>query len=215
MDFYSDKAGVFFVNAKKRENWTEEEMRAGKCLDKTQFGKIAEKLGINLIGANAPQAKGRIERLWETLQDRPPSFFTLEGIHDVEAANKTLPEFIAEYNGEFAVQPASNENYFVPLSKKDDLEKLPAVKFERATDSCGCFSFQNYTFSLETSDRIVAKKKIVFTFSEKIGFMAEYDKRYYPVKLLGYLSKRASHIPDVTRFLLEKFYSADAKQKQP
>jgi hypothetical protein len=71
MAIYTDKAGIFFANTKKQENWTIEEQLAGRTLDKTQFGRIAETLGIDLIPAHTP--KGRIERLWGTLQDRLPA----------------------------------------------------------------------------------------------------------------------------------------------
>ena len=211
MDFYSDRAGIFRVNGKKRENWTEEEIREGRCLDKTQFGKIAERLGMNMISANTPQAKGRIERLWGTLQDRLTSFFILEGIRTIDDANAALPKFIREYNRRFAKKAEKRDSYFVPLSKKEDLDKILTVKFERTTDACGCFSFQNYTFQIDTDGRIPAKKKIVFLFSEKIGFQALWDKRYYPVTLLGYAGKRKSNLPEVTKFLLEKYYYTDVK----
>jgi hypothetical protein len=57
---------VYFVNTKKPEHWSVEERPAGKTLNKTQFGHIAETLGCDLIPSGSPQAKGRIERLWET-----------------------------------------------------------------------------------------------------------------------------------------------------
>jgi hypothetical protein len=63
---YSDKIGIYFVNTKKPENGTAREQLAGKTLDKTQFGHVADLLGCELIPAGSPQAKGRIERLWET-----------------------------------------------------------------------------------------------------------------------------------------------------
>ncbi|GHT75777.1 hypothetical protein FACS1894124_7560 [Spirochaetia bacterium] len=63
IDVYTDKAGLFFVNNKKPEHWTLDEQLAGKSLDKTRFGAIADELGINLIMAHSPQAKGRIERV--------------------------------------------------------------------------------------------------------------------------------------------------------
>ena len=63
---YADRIGVYFVNTRKPEHWTIEEQLAGNTLDKTQFGHIAETVGCALIPAGSPQAKGRIERLWET-----------------------------------------------------------------------------------------------------------------------------------------------------
>jgi transposase len=116
IDIYADKAGIFFVNTKKKANWTVEETLAGHPLTKTQFGTIADKLGIGLISAHTPQAKGRIERLWETLQGRLPIWFALNGITDMVKANAALPAFITEYNRKFAVEPETSEDAFIPLS---------------------------------------------------------------------------------------------------
>ena len=80
LDIYTDKAGLFFINNKKPENWTLDEQLAGRTLNKTQFGLIADELGINLIMAHSPQAKGRIERVWGTLQDRLVTYLKLNTI---------------------------------------------------------------------------------------------------------------------------------------
>jgi hypothetical protein len=186
---YADKAGIFFVNTKKPAHWTAEELLDGRPLTKTQFGAIVDHLGIGLISAHTPQAKGRIERLWGTLQDRLPVWFALNGITSREQANAALPAFIKEYNGKFTVLPESAENAFVPLDAADDLDTLLALRYERTTDNCGCFSFQNFTFQI-VSERPIAKKKIVFLFSERIGFKAKYEKRYYPVELQGISNSR-------------------------
>jgi transposase len=211
-ELYADKAGIFFVNNKKEENWTVEEMLAGKPLDKTQFGLIAEKhLGIAMIRAHTPQAKGRIERLWGTLQDRLPVWLKLHGITDMEKANRMIGHYIADYNRRFAVQPESAESSFVPLDDSTDLDTLLAVRHERTTDNCGCFSFQNFIFSVE-SPKPIAKKKITFLFSQKIGLMAMHDSKYYPVSALGLKeNKRITHIPDVMKILINKNYYADGR----
>jgi hypothetical protein len=62
------------------------------------------------------------------------------------------------------------------------------------------------------SERPIAKKKIVFLFSERIGFKAYYEKRYYPVELWGISnSRKTGHLPEVTKLLLQKYYCADGK----
>jgi transposase len=211
LDIYADKAGIFFVNTKKPDHWTAEELLAGRPLVKTQFGSIVDRLGIGLIPAHTPQAKGRIERLWGTLQDRLPVWFALNGITSREQANAALPAFIREYNGKFAVLPEAADTAFVPLDTADNLDTLLAVRHERTTDNCGCFSFQNFTFQI-VSDKPIAKKKIVFLFSERTGFKAYYEKRYYPVELLGISnSRKTGHLPEVTKLLLQKYYFADGK----
>ena len=212
LEIYIDKAGIFFVNNKKEENWTVQEMLAGRPLDKTQFGSIVdEQLGINMISAHTPQAKGRIERLWGTLQDRLPVWFKLNGITNMEQANKSIKKIIKWHNVHFSVKPALAESAFVSVDKSCDLDKLLAVRYERTTDNCGCFSFNNFTFQIDSKKPLV-KKKIVFLFSQRIGFKALCGKEYYPVSFLGLRDKnRIVHMPDVTKILMQKFYYADGK----
>jgi hypothetical protein len=211
LELYADKAGIFFVNTKKQENWSVEEQLAGKALSKTQFGAIAEKLGVQLTSAHTPQAKGRVERLWQTLQDRLPVYFKLTGIATMEQANAALPVFIADFNHKFSVVPASTDKAFVPLSPEDDLDTFLAVQFERTTDNCGCFSFNNLVFQV-VSKIALPKKKIRFVFSERLGFKAYYDHHYYPVIFKGYANNRGgAYLPNVTKALLQKYYLTDGK----
>jgi transposase InsO family protein len=209
LEVYTDKAGLFFVNNKKPEHWTIDEQLAGKTLDKTQFGAIADELGINLIAAHSPQAKGRVERLWGTLQDRLPTYFKLNGITGREQFNAAAPQVMDWFNRRFAVEPESAETSFVPLTEKNNLDTLLAVKYERTTDACGCFSFHNLLFEV-ASEKTFCKKKIVFMFSERLGFRALYDKTYYPVKPLDFLNGSQT-LPEVTKALLFTFFLADGK----
>lgn len=99
---YGDRFGVFVRND---PYWTlEEELRGTQ--DPTHFGRILQALGIGYIAAHSPQAKGRIERFWQTLQDRLVSELRLRGISTAEAANAFLPEFLADLNPRFARAPA-------------------------------------------------------------------------------------------------------------
>jgi transposase len=209
---YADRIGIYFVNTKKPEHWSVEEQLAGKTLDKTQFGFIAEKLGCELIPAGSPQAKGRIERLWETLQSRLPVWFALNGITTMEQANTALPRFIREFNQRFHREPAcQNDTAFAPLSTAFDLDTLLAARYNRKTDTCGCFSFQNYTFQVD-SPKPPTRKNIVFLFSEKIGFKVYYDKKYYNVKFPEFLNKdKKTHMPQVTQRLIHDSFFASVK----
>jgi hypothetical protein len=95
--FYSDKHGIFRVNIKEAKSGTGE----------TQLSRALRELDIELINANTPQAKGRVERMNGTLQDRLVKELRLKGISDIESAHKFLPEFIESYNKKFAIEPAS------------------------------------------------------------------------------------------------------------
>jgi transposase len=99
---YGDRFGVFVRND---PHWTlEEELRGTQ--DPTHFGRILQELGIGYIAAHSPQAKGRIERFWQTLQDRLVSELRLRGISTAEAANAFLPAFLADLTPRFARAPA-------------------------------------------------------------------------------------------------------------
>lgn len=99
---YGDRLGVFVRND---AHWSlEEELRGMQ--DPTHFGRILQDLGIGYIAAHSPQAKGRIERFWQTLQDRLVSELRLRAIRTPEAANAFLPAFLADLNPRFARTPA-------------------------------------------------------------------------------------------------------------
>jgi hypothetical protein len=143
--------------------------------------------------------------------DRLPEWFSLNGIACAEQANAALPNFMAEYNATFAVEPESDESAFVRRDGKDGIDTLSAVRHERTIGNCGRFPFQNVTFQIVT-DRPPAKKKIPFLFSERTGFKAYYDKRYYPVELRGVPNRRkGAHLPEVTKLRLQKYCFSDGK----
>jgi hypothetical protein len=109
---YSDKHGIFRVN--------QNSIGAGESL--TQFGRAMQELDVAIICANTPQAKGRVERVNETLQDRLVKEMRLRGISDMEEGNAYLPEFIEVFNRRFAVVPRSEHDAHRPLLLTDDLE---------------------------------------------------------------------------------------------
>jgi hypothetical protein len=92
---YSDRHGIFRVNAKDAQSGD----------GKTEFGRVAARLKIAPIHALTPQAKGRVERANQTLQDRLVKEMRLQNICSIEAANRFVPVFISFWNGKFAVTP--------------------------------------------------------------------------------------------------------------
>jgi DNA-binding Lrp family transcriptional regulator len=101
--FYSDKHGIFRVNAKEAERGTGE----------TQYSRALKTLDITLIHANSPQAKGRVENKNGTLQDRLVKELRLQQINDIESANAFLPRFIKDYNKRFAKSASKNNLGFL------------------------------------------------------------------------------------------------------
>jgi transposase len=110
--FYSDKHGIFRVNQPRP---------LGTTSGLTQFGRAMQELDIQIICANTPQAKGRIERANQTLQDRLVKELRLRGISDIDCANAYLPEFREDFNRRFAVQPRSTHDAHRPLLKTENL----------------------------------------------------------------------------------------------
>ena len=115
--FYSDRFSVFRVN--RRDNLKYEPV--------TQFQRALSVLDTELICANSPQAKGRVERANQTLQDRLIKAMRLLGISDYEQANLYLPQFIRDYNRKFAVSPASSLDFHRPLDETHDLAFLFSI----------------------------------------------------------------------------------------
>jgi hypothetical protein len=113
--FYSDKHGIFHVN-------NEQTIGLGNGL--TQFGRAMQDLDIQIICASSPQAKGRVERANQTLQDRLVKELRLHGISDMAAANAYLPEFREDFNHRFAVEPRSTHDAHRLLLKTDNLDLI-------------------------------------------------------------------------------------------
>ena len=111
--FYSDKHGIFRVN---------QEQKIGLGSGLTQFGRAMQELDIQIICANTPQAKGRIERANQTLQDRLVKELRLLGISDIDSANAYLPEFRQDFNRRFAVAPRSMHDAHRPVLKIENLD---------------------------------------------------------------------------------------------
>ncbi len=112
--FYSDKHSVFRVN----------QPSVGSEHDVSQFGRAMHGLDIEIICANTPQAKGRVERAIQTLQDRLPKELRLRGISSWKTGNAYLPEFIQHFNQRFSVSPRSDHDAHRPLTARDPLDTI-------------------------------------------------------------------------------------------
>src|SRR5215217_2738898 len=138
--FYSDKFGVFRVNIPNALSGT----------GLTQFGRALKELDIELICAHSPQAKGRVERANQTLQDRLTKELRLRGLSSLEAANAYLPEFIAAYNQRFAVAARSAESAHRPLDKGDDLDRVLTLCERRTLSKNLTLSYNNVIYQIKT-----------------------------------------------------------------
>jgi len=137
---YSDRAGHFFVTPKR-----------GEKVDRsrpTQVGRALQELGVKMIAAYSPQARGRSERNFGTWQGRLPQELRLRGMGDLERANEFLrTEYIAEFNGRFAVPAAQKGTAFV-RTRRSDLDWIFSVQHERTVDNDNTVALDNRAFQL-------------------------------------------------------------------
>lgn len=122
---YGDKTVVFHRND---SHWSLEEELQG-YQNPTQLGRVLRELGIHYIAADSPQAKGRIERLWATLQDRLPNELRLQRLRSQKAAEAFLPHFLADFNRRFAV--AARDPAPVWRRPPQTLDRLLACRYWR------------------------------------------------------------------------------------
>jgi len=122
---YGDRSGILIRNDKQ---WTIAEELEGQQRP-TQFGRMLAELAIGFIPARSPQAKGRIERLWATLQDRLAAELRLHRITTAEAAMNYLPRFNAAHNRRLAIAPAECTRAFRPAPRH--LHEILACRYER------------------------------------------------------------------------------------
>jgi transposase len=97
----------------------------------SQFGRALGELGVELIPAHSPQAKGRVERLFKTVQDRLVKELRLAGIATIEAANRFVEEWLPIFNRRFAVQPAQATDLHRPRPARGDLDRILCIKTTR------------------------------------------------------------------------------------
>ena len=219
ISLYPDKYSVFFPPKKVNDHITIEEQLNGREKGITQFGRIVEDLGITMFAASSPQAKGRIERLWETLQSRLVTEFRINKITSIEQANKFLITYIVKYNSQFAIKPQSKQNMFLKLPKRYNLDELLCVRFERRIDNAGVFSINNSKFQIMDKS-LPPKTKIQVYLSKKIGMRVKSNNKVYDVQPLEVISKDIIDnnsldlhlwLPDVVVDLINEYYLKDAK----
>ncbi len=134
---YSDRYSVFRVN------------RPGCESERTQFTRALEELGIQPIHAHSPQAKGRVERAFGTLQERLTRELRLRGADSLEAANACLPEYLEDYNRRFGKLPRDAEDAHRPTGlEAAELERILCPQHERTLSKNLTFQHGNKQFGL-------------------------------------------------------------------
>lgn len=219
ISLYPDKYSVFFPPKKVDDHITIEEQLNGRQKGITQFGRIIEELGIEMFPASSPQAKGRIERLWETLQSRLVTEFRINRIKTIEQANEFLKGYINKYNSKFCVTANNSKSVFLKLPKRYNLDELLCVKFERTIDNAGVFSLNNSKFQV-LDKSLPPKTKVQIFLSQKIGMIVKSNNKICDVEPLEMISKDKIDkesldyhlwLPNVVIELINEYYLKDAK----
>jgi len=142
---YVDRHGIFKKSV--REPLTLDEELAGGPLP-TQVGRALAELGIGIVYALSPQAKGRVERLWGTLQDRLVAELRLADVHTMDVANAFLPRFLEEFNRRFGIPSAEPGSAYRCLPTALDVERICCFKYEREVGADNTVTFGSRVLQL-------------------------------------------------------------------
>ncbi len=182
---YADRHTIF--RSPKADRLSIEDELNGKKVKDTQFGRAMAELSINLIWAKTAQAKGRIERLWETLQSRLPIELSIAGITTMEEANAFLAAFIKKYNKKFAVEPRDPQAAFRKLEDGINPDHILCIKETRQVDHGSTFSYGNVYYRVIRNGKtmpIIPKAKITVLKSPQFGLKVQYSDSIYDVEAL-------------------------------
>jgi len=134
----------------------------------SEFGRALQELGVQLIHAHSPQAKGRVERLFGTLQDRLVKEMRLRGISSIAAAKEFLKEYLPIYNRRFGKKALQAENLHRPLPKGLDIQRIFCSKTDRTLKSDFTIAHERKLYQIE--DAVKTKKLMVEEYTD--GSMA-------------------------------------------
>ena len=153
--FYVDKDSIYRVN---RQATIEEQLQDSAPL--TQFTRAMRELDIEVIAANSPQAKGRVERSFDTHQDRLVKELRLAGISTVAEVNRFLHQrYLPRHNARFAVEPANPTDTHRPLLPRHDLDAILSVQTTRTIERDFTLRLQNRFFQLPAEQPVRVRPK--------------------------------------------------------
>ena len=165
--FFTDRRTVFVYKKKKAPDIGED-----TC---TQFAYACKQLGTKIEYSSVPQAKGRVERMFQTLQSRLPVELRLAGITGIEAANEFLDSYINEFNAKFALSVNGIKSVFEKQPEEEKINLILAVLTQRKVDSGHCIQFQKKHYRmLDCRSRQIHYRK-----GTKVLVIQAYDGRLY------------------------------------
>lgn len=161
---YRDRHSIFEISSRQP---TLAEQLSGRR-EPTQFGRVLEELAIASIAARSPQAKGRIERLWQTLQDRLVSEMRLLGICEIDSANAFLPGFLDRFNRQFSVPAADEDSAYRSMPEDLDPKTVFCFKESRVVDADNTISYGGRSLQLLASPERASYAKAKVEVNEQL-----------------------------------------------
>lgn len=143
---YSDRHSIFIS---QREPTVVEQLKGLE--PETEFGRAMRELGVKIIPAYSPQAKGRVERMWGVLQDRLVVELRLAGAKNIAEANTVLERFLTDFNQRFRVEPKSTTNLFRKAPPLERLRRILCIKQTRVVQKDHTISFENLVLQIPPS----------------------------------------------------------------
>ena len=206
---YMDRSAIFCVTPRNKNKLTIDEQLAGLHEHRTQFQRIMDDLNCRQILAWSPQAKGRVERMWRTLQGRLPYLFKKNRIKTMKEANIFLKNWLEnEYNqSKFIRKPAKSELFW--QENTENLDNILCARFDCRTNASGVFKFKKQNFII-LGAKYTACKHLELCISEH-GLRACLDGEYYPVKMLDFLSDGIENVNEVLDNIMYEYLYKDMK----
>jgi len=191
-----------------RHKTLEERLQYEKA-SQTHFNELCKKLNIEVILALSAEGKGRIERLWGTLQDNLPYIFRRLGIQDNQSANEFLKDWLPRFNSEFAVRSRNQFTRWKKTPPHFNLDYQLAIKVQKKSDQYGVFVFHDHYFELQAPRKCCVR--FTLCLSESFGLKAFINGTFYPVILCDTLSGSVSSysMPMVEQDLIARYLLND------
>lgn len=202
--FFTDRRTVFTYKKKNSPDIGED-----TC---TQFAYACKQFGTQIEYSSVPQAKGRVERMFETLQSRLPVELRLAGITDIDAANEFLDSYIDEFNAKFALSSNNIKSVFETQPSEETINLTLAVLTQRTVDSGHCIQFNKHYYRMINSRGIQehylkgTKVMVVQAFDGSL-FCSVNDKTIYALDEIPKHEKKSKELdPDYQKPEPQKRY---------
>ena len=207
-EIYSDRAAIFCYTprGKNLTQWEKLEVMHEK---RTQWQRILCELNVRQILAWSPEAKGRVERMWRTVQGQLPIWLKKHNVSTLKEANNIIGEYIDYFNSAYSVAPAVDDSFFLPPPA--NLDDILSAQFPRHSDRHGCITFQNTLFYSPNADLISCD--VTVCISER-GIFAKYKEAYYPLVPVGEQVQQVvgDNMPQVVVNIIYRYLYAFAKE---